>query len=151
MSFQTFFRIPALWNVCHEWQSPFCSSLNWLWWENVRGLPLSIRRAFPCAKTSVSILIVSSRAMLIKGKARWDGTMALSCICCVINEGNYSTLHSPKPMWMIVTRRFSTTWLRFCSESSIRTKDTFHNLFLLHSSIGEFTSSREYALIWRTA
>ena len=25
--------------------------------------------------------------------------------------------------------------------------NTFHNLFLLHSSIGEFTSSREYALI----
>ena len=20
----------ALWNVCHEWRSPFCSSLNWL-------------------------------------------------------------------------------------------------------------------------
>ena len=63
----------------------------------------------PCVKTSVSILIVSSRAMLIKGKARWDGTMVLSCICCVMNEGNYSTLHLPKPMWTIVTRRYSIT------------------------------------------
>ena len=33
------------------------------------------------------------------------------------------------------------------SENSMRKRDTFHNLFLLHSSIEEFTSSREYALI----
>lgn len=63
----------------------------------------------PCVKTSVSILIVSSRAMLIKRKARWAGTMVLSCICCVMNEENYSTLHSPKPMWTIVTQKYSIT------------------------------------------
>ncbi len=40
-----------------------------------------------------------------KGKS----TMALSCICCVMNEENYSILHSPKPMWIIVPPRYSTT------------------------------------------
>ena len=46
-------------------------------WGNVQGLPLSIRRVSPCVKTSVSTLIVSLRAMLIKGKVRWDATMVL--------------------------------------------------------------------------
>ena len=63
----------------------------------------------PVCETSASILIVYSRAMLIKGKVRWDGTLVLNCICCVMNEENYSTLHSQKPLWTIVTRSYSIT------------------------------------------
>jgi len=28
MSFPTYFHIPDLWNVCHEWRFHFCPSLN---------------------------------------------------------------------------------------------------------------------------
>ena len=52
----------------------------------------------PVCENKREYSIVSSRAMLIKGKVRWAGTMDLSCIYCVMNEENYSTLHSPKPM-----------------------------------------------------
>ena len=86
-----------------------------------------------------------------KGKSTMGWYYGFKLHLLVMNEENYSILHSPKPMWMIVTQRYSITWLRIYWGSYMPIKVIFRNHSLLHSSIGEFTSLREYALIWRIA